>query len=117
MPAAIAPDCEINAKSPGSGIRAAKVALNWACGAITPRQFGPTSRKPVARAAFSQLSAREPGPRPRPAVMMIAAGTPFSPAAETMAGTVWGGAVTTMTSGACGKSRSEATVLKPSMSP
>ena len=68
-------------------MRAAKLALSLARDDTTPRQLGPTSLRPVARAAFSQASAREPAPCPRPAVMMIAAAAPFSPANFTMPGT------------------------------
>src|SRR5947209_5306433 len=39
-PASTAPDCEISARSPAPTLRAAKLALSFARGAITPRQFG-----------------------------------------------------------------------------
>src|SRR5450755_405528 len=87
IPAAMAPDCEINAKSPRRADLAAKVALNFAGGTITPRQFGPTRRRPLARAAFSHACATEPGPCPRPAVMMMAAAAPLFAAWATTAGT------------------------------
>ena len=61
-PAAMAPDCEISARSPLRGICAAKLALSLARGASTPRQLGPTRRMPCARAACRAASASEPGP-------------------------------------------------------
>ena len=81
-----------------------------------PRQFGPTSLRPVARAAFSQPSASEPVPCPRPAVMMIAAAAPFSPAAFTMPGTDCGGVAITTRSGGVGRSWMVLTALMPSIS-
>ncbi len=69
-------DSEINARSPACGQCAAMLALSRACGAITPRQCGPRMRMPLARAAASMRAAGEPGPRPKPAVRMIAAATP-----------------------------------------
>jgi hypothetical protein len=65
----------------------AKVALNFAAGAITPRQFGPTIRSPFSRAARSAASANEPVPWPSPAVKIIAAATPRPAAAATIPGT------------------------------
>ena len=91
-------------KSPRRGIRAAKLALSLARDDTMPRQLGPTSLRPVARAAFSQASASEPAPWPRPAVMMIAAPAPFSPANFTMPGTERGGVAITSRSGAAGSS-------------
>jgi hypothetical protein len=105
------------ASSPAGGMRAAKLALSLARDDKTPRQFGPTSLRPLARAAFSQASASEPSPCPRPAVMMIAVATPFSPAAATMPGTDRGGAAITMRSGACRSSWMVLTALIPSISP
>ena len=90
-PAVMAPDCDTRARSPTGGMRAAKLALSFARGARMPRQFGPTSLRPVTRAAFSQASASEPVPCPSPAVMMIAVAVPLSPAAATMPGTAGGG--------------------------
>src|SRR5215470_14019381 len=98
-PAATAPDCEISAISPGCALCAAKLALSLACGARTPRQFGPTSWRPLLRAMFSQDSASEPGPCPIPAVTIIAVDVPFSPAAAMIAGTLVAGAAMTARSG------------------
>jgi hypothetical protein len=53
IPATMAPDCEINARSPGCGMLAAKLALSLTRGASTPRQFGPMSRRPLGRAALT----------------------------------------------------------------
>jgi hypothetical protein len=86
-PAVMAPDCETRASAPAGGMRAAKLALSLARDDNTPRQFGPTSLRPVARAAFSQASASEPSPWPSPAVMMMAVAAPCSPAAAMMPGT------------------------------
>jgi hypothetical protein len=61
MPAAMAPDCATSARSPAIAMRVAKVALSFAAGTITPRQFGPINLKPWARAACSAPSASEPG--------------------------------------------------------
>ena len=61
-PAATAPDWEISARSPGVAFRAAKLALSFAGGAITPRQFGPTRRRPCLRASIRAASASEPAP-------------------------------------------------------
>src|SRR6266700_1145914 len=82
-PVAMAPDCEIRARSPDFGVLAAKLALSLAPGTKTPRQLGPTRRRPFARAACSQASATEPAPWPSPAVMMMAAAGPLAPAAAT----------------------------------
>ena len=86
------------------GMRAAKLALSLARDDTKPRQLGPTSLRPVARAAFSQASASEPAPCPRPAVMMIAAAAPFSPAIFTMPETERGGVAITTRSGGAGRS-------------
>src|SRR6266567_1478854 len=67
IPATMAPDWETSARSPRRGIRVAKLALKFAAGAITPRQFGPTIRRPFPRAARSAASASEPLPCPRAA--------------------------------------------------
>lgn len=64
-PAAIAPDCEVRARSPGCGVEAAKLALSFTCGSSTPRQLGPTRRMLAAHAAVSHCLANEPGPWPR----------------------------------------------------
>ena len=112
----MAPDCDTRARSPVGGMRAAKLALSLAREDNTPRQLGPTSLRPVARAAFSQPSASEPAPCPRPAVMMIAAAAPLSPAVFTMPGTACGGAAITTRSGGVGRSWMVLTALMPSIS-
>ena len=75
----------------GRGIAAAKLALSFAGGAMTPRQFGPTRRSPCLRARASP---------PRRASLPVAeaggdddggARRPFAPALATMTGTVAGG--------------------------
>ena len=86
------------------GVTPRKLALSLARDDTRPKQLGPTSLRPVARAAFSQASASEPVPWPRPAVMMIAAPTPFSPANFTMPGTEPGGVAITRRSGGAGRS-------------
>jgi hypothetical protein len=116
-PAVMAPDCETRARSPVGGMRAAKLALSLARAESTPRQFGPMSRRPVARAARSQACASEPSPWPSPAVMMMALAAPFSPAAVTMPGNDCGGVAITMRSGACGSSATVLTALIPAISP
>ena len=63
-PAVMAPDCDTRARSPVGGMRAAKLALSLARDDNTPRQLGPTSLRPVARAAFSQPSAKRAGSVP-----------------------------------------------------
>ena len=68
----MAPDWEMSARSPVRGMEAAKLALSFEGGASTPRQLGPTSRRPLARAACSLASASDPGPWPRPELMMMA---------------------------------------------
>ena len=83
---------------------------------MTPRQFGPTSRRPVARAARSQLSANDPAPCPSPAVITIAVATPFSPDAATIPGTEGAGAAMTSRSGASVNSWTVLTDRIPSIS-
>ena len=61
-PAVMAPDCDTSARSPSRRhAAAAKLALSFARGSSMPRQFGPTSLRPVARAAFSQTRRASPG--------------------------------------------------------
>jgi hypothetical protein len=116
MPAAMPPDCEISARSPGGARRDAKVALSLAAGSIRPMQFGPTRRSPLARAALAVASAIEPGPWPRPAVMMTAAAQPASAACAMTVGTTAGGVATIAMSGAAGRAASVGTARTPSIS-
>ena len=69
---------------------AAKVALNFARGDITPRQFGPTMRMLPRRASASTCSSSAAPAAPislNPAEMMIAPRTPASAHSFTKPGT------------------------------
>jgi hypothetical protein len=112
----MAPDWETSARSPGRGIRIAKVALNFAAGTIAPRQFGPTIRSPFSRAARSAASANEPVPWPSPAVKIMAAATPRPAAAAMICGTDSGGEVITATSGTGSIDSILAAAVRPSIS-
>src|SRR5487761_2705601 len=59
MPVAIAPDWEISARFPATGICAEKLALRFTPGIRMPRQLGPISLIPYIRAARSAASAGE----------------------------------------------------------
>src|SRR5512132_10507 len=112
----MAPDCEINAKSPGEGKLAAKLALSFRPGTRTPRQLGPTSRTPFARAAHSAASDSDRGPWPKPAVRMIAAAQPLDPTAAINSGTLAGGVAIIARSGVTGRSFIVLTAATPSIS-
>ena len=111
MPAAMAPDCEISARFPATGMCAEKLALRPTPGIIMPRQLGPISRMPYLRAARSQASAIDPAPCPSPAVMISAPAMPSFPASSMISATARAGAVITTSSGTNGKSPSCATVV------
>ena len=115
MLAAMAPDCEISARSPDCGMRAAKLALNLAAGDRMPRQFGPTMRRPLRRAAISIASAIDPGPWPSPAVITMAVAQPVSAAASIEARTCCGGTATTTASAGAGSSANDARAGIPSI--
>ena len=57
-PAAMAPDCEISARSPAPWHAGGEAALSFAPGTRTPRQLGPTSRRPSASRLFAGFGER-----------------------------------------------------------
>ncbi len=90
---------------PAAGLRAAKLALSSAAGAITPRQFGPTRRRPMPARGEPRLlceRARRRGRARRS--RSTAAATPFAPGARRRSpGIVGGGVAMTTRSGALGE--------------
>jgi hypothetical protein len=114
MPAATVRDCEISARSPGSGARASRLALSAFPGTASPMLSGPTSRNEWRRAAARAASASESGPLPRPVVMTTAAPQPLRPAAATTSGTVSGGVTITTRSAGSGRSARSAKAWTPS---
>ena len=91
MPAAMAPDCEMSARSPAAGHAGGEAGIELGARRHDAEAVRPDQAHAVLpRAAFSQASAIEPGPWPRPAVMMIAAGTPLAAASAMIAGTAAG---------------------------
>jgi hypothetical protein len=88
---------------PLSGMPAAKLALRALAVLITPRQFGPTTRMPYrwAISITSRSNWRPSAPVSRkPAVIMMAAPTPFSPQSSiTPATTLLGTTITARSTG------------------
>ncbi|MFT5323163.1 MAG: hypothetical protein ACI8P0_001010 [Planctomycetaceae bacterium] len=104
-----APDCEMNAICPAAGIVDAKLALSFTCGAITPRQFGPTIRMPsnsrtVASSFCSRASPAGPVSR-KPADRTMTPRIPAAPHSATMSGTESARVQTIARSTSSGKSR------------
>jgi hypothetical protein len=100
MVMATAPDWEATASPPGAGVASAKVACSRTAGSVlsTPRQFGPTSRMPLARAmrTSSAWALRPAGPSsPKPDESTTAARTPIAPHSASTPATA--GAGTAMT--------------------
>ena len=94
---------------PRGGMSEAKVALSIASGAvlITPRQFGPTRRMPLARQiSISSRCARAPcsPTSANPAVRTTSARTPSSPQARATSRTPSIGSATIASSTGSGKS-------------
>ena len=90
---------------PGAEIPAANVALRPVGGRITPRQFGPTIRIPLARAVsrICRSSSAPSGPISlKPAEMMTTALTPAAAHSSTVAGMVAAGVAMTTSSGVSG---------------
>ena len=114
-PPEMAPDCEISARSPAFGKRLARLALRRACGAMTPRQFGPSTRRPFSRVSASSCAAGEPGPLPIAAVSTTTAAAPFPAASAASCGTVAAGVAITTRSGVHGSSCRWRTVATPSI--
>src|SRR4029079_1711820 len=75
-PAAMAPDCEMSARSPDFAVLAAKLAFSRAGGTTTPITFGPMPRGPCGLAVFKHGPASASAPRPSPEVIMTAAADP-----------------------------------------
>ena len=90
---------------PGAEIPAAKVALSPVGGRMTPRQFGPTIRIPLARAVARiwRSSSAPSGPTSlNPAEMMTTALTPAAAHSSIVAGMVGAGVAMTTSSGFSG---------------
>ena len=96
-----APDCDRKASFPATGLAMPKLALTPSAGTQMPKQFGPTMRRQVGRAALS-VAWRRSGPSPE--VMTTAARVPLSPSAEIREGMVSGGVAMTASSGGSGSS-------------
>ena len=78
MPAAMAPDCEISGEIAACGMRGREARIELAPAA--PARRGNSGRRAAGRLHARRgraASASEPGPWPRPAVMMMAAAAPF----------------------------------------
>ncbi len=114
---ASAPDWVTKATWPSPGIEAAKLALSPRRGTISPRQFGPSTRRPskaAPRRATSASSAAPSAPVSRkPAEITATAPTPASPQAWTTSGTVAAGVQTTARSGVSGVSPTAAYACTP----
>ncbi len=107
-----APLCEINAVPPGfAGLRA-KVASSCICGAMMPRQLGPTTRSKCGFAA-SSIFCRRPLAWVIPAEMTTAQRVPISPRSAITPGTVSAGVITTARSGGEGRSLTAGTQAMP----
>ncbi len=112
----IAPDWERRARSPLIGPLWAKLAFMPIFGTATPRQLGPTMRRPCGRAASSMACFGEPGPEPSPAVMTTAAFTPLAARPSMMPGTVPAGVETTAQSIPSGRLATSRWQGRPSIS-
>ena len=115
-PAAIAPDWEISASDPARGSRSAKLALRAPGGERTPRQFGPTILRPLARARARMASPGESGPWPSPAVRTMAVCAPLAQASSMMPGVIAAGVATTTRSTGTPMADSEGRQATPSTS-
>jgi hypothetical protein len=101
--AAMAPDCETNAMSPGRGIPTTNVVLSGVYVSMVPMQFGPITRTPYCSAMrlISCSRASPSGPVSRnPPLTMIAALMPRRPHASTWPATAAAGTtITAMSTG------------------
>ena len=107
----IAPDCDTSASLPGSAGTGENVAFSPASVRISPRQFGPSRRRPCRRAAASAsaCNARPGAPlSPKPLVSTTAARTPALPASSRIPATARAGVASTASSGGCGSLPSRA---------
>ena len=94
-----APDWEAMPTAPGGGEAAPNVAFSRmpAVRTATPRQLGPTSRTPAARAVRSSCRSRSApsvSVSPKPADRMTAAGMPRSPQSRITCSTAGPGTAT-----------------------
>jgi hypothetical protein len=102
-----APLCPTNATRPRRAIVVANVAFRPDTGLMTPRQFGPMSRMPCARACSTSArsSAAPSGPTSlKPAEMTMTFRHPARPQSATRSGIVAGGVTMTASSGRSGRS-------------
>ena len=93
---------------PPRGVPAAIEAFSGRSAFCTPKQLGPTSRTPPARAAATASSCnRAPSPpvSANPALSTTTAATPLAAASRTIPGTVAAGVATTARSTSPGMSR------------
>ena len=112
------PLCESIPTLPPGGMSLAKVAFTAASGAvlITPRQFGPTRRMPVARQipTSSRWAAAPSSPTSaKPAVSTSSARTPRAPQARATSRTPAFGTAITASSTGSGRSATEGTEGSP----
>ncbi len=105
-----APDCDMKAMSPFSGMPAAKEALSFSGVLIRPRQFGPMMRMPFSRATSTTLRSSSAPSRPvslKPAVMTISAGTFFAAQSRVASRQNFAGITSTARSTSPGMSRTD----------
>ena len=105
-----APDWEMNAIEPGFGETGSKVVLIPYGGSMIPRQFGPTTRIPAARAFAITCSSRSRPASPdsrKPAERITASRTPAAPASAITPGTSSAGTAMTAISTGPGRAESE----------
>lgn len=110
--AAMAPDCDKSAISPGAAGIWKKPALSLSGGSIRPSPLGPMMRRRWGRAA-SSIFCRRPFSFVSPAVMTTAARVPFSPSSLISPGTVTAGVMMTARSGTPGMSPTDAWQRRP----